>query len=409
VILATAFLGSKNHIFPPKLLFAKQFSKRKLPCNKITKMESKIKNSFFDKPIESILKVAVLAVILVWSYQIIKPFIFLMVWSLVISVALYPMHIKLKNKLGGKNILSSVIITLLLLILITLPISFLIEEVISNFIEITSSLGNQQIDLPPPSERVKEIAFVGDYIWSYWNKISENLEAFLSEHVGEIEKLGLFLFGSVAVAGKGLFLFIAAVFLSGVILVYAANGRKFAGKLGQKLAGDQRGLDLALLAETTVRSVVGGVLGLAIIQTFLVGIGLFIADIPFWGLLTMLTLFLSLIQIGATPVLVGVLVFLFLKGDNSTAAIFIVWNVIVIIIDSVIKPFLLGRGVKVPMAVIFLGSLGGFIKIGFLGLFLGPVVLALSYELLTAWINSNENKNENQNPENPEIAPTPEE
>ena len=376
--------------------------------NKNYKMKSNNTSNFLNQPIEGLLRISVLGIIVIWSYFILKPFLVLLVWSLIISVALYPTHLKLTKKLGNRSVISSAVITLLLIVVIILPITILIEEVISNFIHLTHTLGGKNIDLPPPSERVKEIAFVGEYIWTYWNQISENLESFLSQHTGELEKIGLFLFGSVAVAGKGLFLFITAVIVSGIILVYASSGRKFAANLGQKLVG-KRGNDLVQLAETTIRSVVTGVLGLAIIQTFLVGIGLFFAEIPFWGLLTLLTLFLALIQVGATPVLVGALVFLFMKGENSTAAMFIVWNVIVIILDSVLKPILLGRGIKVPMVIIFLGSLGGFIKIGFLGLFLGPVVLALAYELLTAWINNKEIKVEEIDFEEVEMTPNPEE
>ncbi len=354
-------------------------------------MKNKLSESFNEQPIENLLKIVALGIIVIWSFLIVKPFLILLVWSLIIAVALYPLHRILRAKLGGRSILSSVLITLVLLVVITLPISILVEEVISNFINLTNTLGKETIDLPPPTERIKSIAFVGEYIWKYWNMVSENLEHFLSDHTNELGKIGLFLFGSMAKAGKGLFLFISAVIVSGIILVYASNGRNFAGNLGRKLAGD-RGSDLALLAEATIRSVVGGVLGLAIIQTFLVGIGLYFAHIPFWGLLTLLTLFLALIQVGATPVLIGVLVYLFSIGEGSTAAIFIVWNVIVIVVDSILKPYLLGRGVKIPTVIVFLGSLGGFVEIGFLGLFLGPVVLALAYELLTTWVNNKEFK-----------------
>ena len=186
---------------------------------------------------------------------------------------------------------------------------------------------------------------------------------------------------------KNIYLFIAAIVVSGLLLIYSASGRVFATDISRKLAGD-RGHALIQLAEKTTRSVVTGVLGIAIIQSFLAGAGFMIAGIPYWGILVMISLFLTLIQVGVFPVVIPAIIYMFATADTTAAVIFLIWNLLVLVSDNILKPILLGRGTKVPMLVVFLGAVGGFIQSGFLGLFIGPVVLAIFYELLNMWLKS---------------------
>lgn len=349
---------------------------------------------FKEHPIDLTIRLAVLALIILYTFQILGPFIQILVWSLIISIAIFPVQKKLTELFNGKKKLAAGIITLGMLTLIILPITILAEELVINFSYIKTLLSTKAVDVPPPTLKIKEIALVGEIIYENWHEANENLEVFILHHSKELEKIGLFLFGSVAAAGKGLFLFIAAVIVSGVLLIYSVNGLNFANNLSKKLAGD-KGHEFVQLAENTTRSVVSGVLGVAIIQSFLAGAGLIAVGIPFWGILVMISLFLTLIQVGVFPIVIPAVIYVFATQDTTTAIIFLIWNVIVLLSDNILKPLLLGRGAKVPTLVVFLGAIGGFIKSGFLGLFIGPVVLALSYQLLTIWLNSaNETKDE---------------
>ena len=349
----------------------------------------KIVENIRNHPIDVTIRVSVLALIIYYSFEILGPFIQILIWSLIISIAIFPIQRKLSELLGNRKKISAALVTLAMLTLIILPITILAEELVRNFSTIKELLSSNTLDIPPPALKIKDISLVGDILYENWHEASENLEAFILHHSKELEKIGLFLFGSVAAAGKGLFLFIAAVIVSGVLLVYASNGLDFAKGLSNKLAGEN-GVELVQLAENTTRSVVSGVLGVAIIQSSLAGLGFVVVGIPFWGILVMLSLFLTLIQIGVFPIVIPAVIYVFVTQDTSTAVIFLIWNILVLISDNILKPLLLGRGTKVPALVVFLGAVGGFIHSGFLGLFIGPVVLSLSYQLLNIWMKKTE-------------------
>lgn len=348
-----------------------------------------------EHPIDLVIRIAVLSLIVIYTFQILGPFIQILVWSLIISIAIFPVQKRLTKLLNNRKKLAAGIITLGMLTLIILPITILAEELVVNFSSIKELLSSKAIDVPPPSLKVKDVALIGEILFENWHEANENLEVFIRHHSNELEKIGLFLFGSVAAAGKGLFLFITAVIVSGILLIYSVNGLNFANSLSKKLAGD-KGYEFVQLAESTTRSVVSGVLGVAIIQSFLAGIGLVAVGIPFWGILVMICLFLTLIQVGVFPIVLPAVVYIFTTQDTTTAVIFLCWNILVLLSDNILKPLLLGRGAKVPTLVVFLGAIGGFIKSGFLGLFIGPVVLALSYQLLSIWLNRPSEGEENQ-------------
>ncbi len=140
------------------------------------------------------------------------------------------------------------------------------------------------------------------------------------------------------------------------------------------------------VAEQTVRSVASGILGVALIQALLAGLGFLVAGVPAAGLLTLICLVFGVIQLGVVIVLIPVVIYLFSTADTVTAVGFLIWAALVAPVDNVLKPILLGRGVDVPMLVIFVGAIGGFLNAGIIGLFIGAVVLALGYKLFLAWL-----------------------
>jgi len=152
-----------------------------------------------------------------------------------------------------------------------------------------------------------------------------------------------------------------------------------------RLAG-KRGDELARQASAVVRSVSRGILGVALIQAIMTGLGMLVAGVPAAGLWALLALLLSTIQIGVFPVLLPAVIYVFWAKGTTTAVLFLLWAIVVGFIDNILKPLLLGRGVSVPMLVIFVGAIGGFIGAGIIGLFVGSVVLVLGYELFLAWL-----------------------
>ena len=136
---------------------------------------------------------------------------------------------------------------------------------------------------------------------------------------------------------------------------------------------------------------VKGILGVAIIQGFLAGAGFMVAGVPGAGVWAFLCVFLAIIQIGIAPVAIPVIIYMFYRADTLTAGLLMVWLILVMLSDNFLKPILLGRGAPVPMLVIFLGSIGGFISMGFIGLFIGAVVLSLGFKLFQAWLETDSN------------------
>ena len=239
--------------------------------------------------------------------------------------------------------------------------------------------------IPPPPDSIAGWPLIGEPIAKAWTLASGNLEEALRQ-VGPLFKgFGLWLVSAAAGAGLALIQFILAILISGAFLANSEAAGRLTRAVAKRLAGE-RGLEFARIAEQTVRSVASGILGVALIQALLAGLGFLVAGVPAAGLLTLVCVVFGVIQLGVVIVLIPVVIYLFSTADIVTAVGFLVWALLVAPIDNILKPLLLGRGVDVPMLVIFVGAIGGFLSAGIIGLFLGAVVLALGYKLFLAWL-----------------------
>jgi predicted PurR-regulated permease PerM len=188
----------------------------------------------------------------------------------------------------------------------------------------------------------------------------------------------------------GLLQFTLSIIIAGILMANAKGGGNFIRELFVSLAGE-RGNDFADISNVTIRNVVKGILGVAIIQGLLAGAGFMVAGVPVAGVWAFLCVFLAIIQIGIAPVALPVIIYMFYRADTLTAGLLAVWLILVMLSDNFLKPILLGRGAPVPMLVIFLGSIGGFISMGFIGLFVGAVILSLGFKLFQAWLETDSN------------------
>lgn len=211
----------------------------------------------------------------------------------------------------------------------------------------------------------------------------------MSQHSTQIKDAAIWFFSAFSNFGQGILQFVASIIIAGVFLIYSNSIQQSSHKIFTKLAGEH-GSDFAMVTVNTIRNVVKGILGVAIIQSAMAGIGFFMAGIPFAGLWTILSLMLAIVQIGSAPVVIPVIIFAFNTLNPLSAGLLTAWLVITLLSDNVLKPILLGRNAPAPMLVIFLGSIGGFITFGFIGLFLGAVVLTLGYKLFETWIDLSE-------------------
>ena len=335
--------------------------------------------------VEAAIRISLIAILIFWCFDIVKPFITPIIWGLIIAVAIYPHYQRLQEALGERQGLAATLYTLFILILFIVPTVLLAGTLVESIQYITQGFGNGSLTIPPPPESVGSWPFVGESLMKFWRLASENLEAALLQLAPHLKVVGSWLLLRTEETGLGILQFMVAIIISGFLLTHAKKSRHYMRVIMKRFAGE-RGEQLTDLAENTVRSVALGILGVAVIQSLLAGLGFIVAGVPAAGLWAILCLLLSVLQIGIALVVTPIIIYMFYTADTITAVAFLIWIIPVTFIDTVLKPILLSRGVKTPMVIIFMGAIGGFLASGIVGLFIGAVILSLSYELFLEWV-----------------------
>ncbi|MFC1680287.1 AI-2E family transporter [Pseudomonadota bacterium] len=343
------------------------------------------RNEWNGTAAELLIRLAVLAVLLIWCFRILEPFIMPVIWGIIIAVAIHPLYERLTDALGGRRRLAAAAVSTGFFLLLLVPTAMLGRLLVRNVATFAGSFDHGQLRIPLPPEGVREWPLIGESIANLWKMTATNLGDALKLIEPQIKALGGWLVDVAASAGLGLLMLLFAFVIAGVMLATSARGDRLARDISQRLAGP-RGDEFATLVEVTIRSVARSVLGVAVIQTMLASFGMMAAGVPGVGIWALLCLVLSTVQIGVGPVLVPAVIWVFATGDTLTGLLFLVWSVFVMLSDNLLKPLLLGRGADVPMAVIFLGSIGGMLSSGIVGLFIGAIVLSLGYKLFQAWL-----------------------
>jgi predicted PurR-regulated permease PerM len=340
------------------------------------------------KVTEIVIRLTVLALVLIWCFKILQPFIIPVVWGMIIAVAIHPLYQRLAMLLGGRQNLSATLITLLFLALLMGPILMLTQLLVENVAVLGQHLRTEQIAIPMPPESVKDWPIIGESVAGLWSLASTNLAEALELLQPQLKTFGVWLVGLATSAGIGIIIFLFSVVIAGAMLAHSAGSHRIVHGISRRLLGDERGEEMANLAEITIRSVTRGVLGVAVIQALLAGIGFAVVGIPGAGIWALFCLISAIVQLGVGPIVIPAVIYVFATGDTVTAVLFLVWSAVILVLDNILKPLLLGRGVDVPMLVIFLGSIGGMLMMGIVGLFIGAVVLALGYKLLQGWVGT---------------------
>ncbi len=338
--------------------------------------------------VEVIIRIGLLTFIFGWCFLILSPFLSPVIWGMIIAVTLYPFYKNLTKLFRGHNTLAAVALTIVALLFILIPAALLAESMWDGITHLRGLYDQGQI-IPPPDERVNSWPTFLKPVADLWKAASTNLQAVVVKYAPQLKDAASYLLGLLTGTGLGVLEFMASVIIAGVFLNYSKQGGDATRRVFTRLAGES-GVKFAELSEVTIRNVVKGILGVAIIQSVLSGLGFFIAGVPLAGLWTLLCLILALVQVGVGPVVIGTAIYMFVTHDTLPAALFAVWSLIILLSDNILKPLLLGKGAPVPMLVVFLGSLGGFVANGFLGLFLGPVLLSVGYTLFKAWLGTAE-------------------
>ena len=351
--------------------------------------------NFQKNVMASYLQIAALTLLIVLCFRIISPFLNIVLWALIIAVAIYPAHQSLGARLGGRYKTSATAFVVLGLAILLLPTIMMAESSIHVLKQAGAEFRTGAISIPPPDASVADWPVIGDTVYETWSGAASNLQETLNQFEPQLTAFGQWLLrlsGSMAI---GVLQFIFSIVIAGAFLVVGESGYKTVQTFSSSLLG-ARGPQLTDLAVQTIRSVAKGVLGVAIIQALLSAVGLSLVGVPAVGIWTALVLVLAIVQLPPLIVLGPIAVWVFSAMDTTPATIFAVYAFIVSISDSFLKPLFLGRGMEIPMLVILLGAIGGAILSGIIGLFVGAVVLAIGYTVLTHWMENDELGNPRQ-------------
>jgi predicted PurR-regulated permease PerM len=335
--------------------------------------------------IQLTIRLGLLAILIYWTFLLIRPFVPILAWSVVLAVALYPVFARLAGLLGGRPRLAATILTVISLGIIVGPATWVGLSAVEGVRVVAAQLSTGDLTVPSPPDSVKEWPFLGMPLYEFWSRASENLRAVLHEIATYLKPLAGTMIGLASNAGIGTLKFLISVGVAGALFVHgpqlATATRSFLSHVVP-----ERSEYFLQLAAATIRAVSQGVIGVAVLQSLLAGIGLKLAGIPGAGLLALAVLVLVIIQVGTAIVLFPVIIWVWAAKDFTTALPLTLFLVVVGVLDNVLKPLVMGRGLTTPTPVIFIGVVGGTLAHGIVGLFIGPIVLAVAWELMAAWI-----------------------
>lgn len=337
-----------------------------------------------NQPLETSIQVGLAALLVIACLLILRPFIPLIMWGTIIAIASYPAFLKLERALKGRRNLAAVLWTLLLLAILIVPLVLLVQNLLEGMQPIVARILNGSLVLPPPPASVAHWPVIGLPLARTWSAASANLSETVFKFTPQIKSALPGFLSASAGLGSTVLQFFLSILLSGAFLANEQAASKLTRSLAIRLFGDE-GPEYEQLVGSTIRSVTFGVLGVALIQTAFAAAGFFVVGIPGASVWSVLFLAAAILQFGML-VLVPAVIYVFAVASTVKAVIFLVWCVIVGLMDNVLKPIFLGRGAAVPIAVVFLGVLGGFVAMGIVGLFVGAFVLSVGYKLFLAWI-----------------------
>jgi len=324
-------------------------------------------------------------------FFILKPFIPAFVWAVTIVVATWPLMLRLQAWLGGKRGFAVAVMTLVLLLLFIVPFTLAILTLLDNADMIRGRVESLKTQgLPPPPGWVSGIPLAGPRLSESWRELaaagSEGLSARLVPYAGKIVTWFVDQAGSV---GMMLVQFLLTVIISAILYSGGEPTANAVRRFARRLAG-QRGDDVTVLAARAIRGVALGVVGTALIQSLIGGIGLVVCGVPAVAVLAAIMFILCIAQLGPVLVLIPAVIWLYWSGQNLWGTVLLVFTVVAATLDNVLRPILIKKGADLPLLLIFAGVIGGLVAFGIIGLFIGPVVLAVTYTLLGAWVDGDE-------------------
>ena len=336
--------------------------------------------------VDVILPLLIIGVLIALCVQLLIPFVGLLLWTIVFAICFYPVHKKLLAR-GVRSWLSATIIGTGLGALVLVPTAIGTMSAASNVPGIVAAVQSGERQVRPPPAAVNDIPVVGKTVYAGWSQASTNWPEFREKYRPQLSTFTRWLGAQARGTLVAILLLVAAIIFSAIVLAYAERTRAFIGSIFARVTGDRtRGDHYMSIVSATIKSVALGVIFVAFIQALLCGLGFFVLGIPGAGILSVAAMVLGVLQLPVVIVTIPAIIFAFGVKSTGVALAFTVWFLVSGLSDAALKPLLIGHGLEVPMPVILLGVIGGVLAYGLVGLFIGAVLLAVGWILLTEWL-----------------------
>lgn len=335
--------------------------------------------------IDMAVRLALIAGVAYVSLLLLRPVAPLLLWSVILAVAVFPLYSLLRRRAGVRPWLGGTLLSIVLLVLLVTPVILLSTSAIQTLEAYGHMVMEGNRVVPPPPESLSTWPVIGERLHAFWLAAANDSRSFITGHIPQIASFGRFIGSIAAGVAFEVLQFAAAIVVAGVLLAYSDRLSVTVTGLAGRIA-DARGRHFVEIAGSTIRNVSQGVIGVALLQAALLGLGLLVAEVPFAGALTFVCLVLAIVQVGPNIVMIPVIIWVWFAMPSVTAAIFTVYTAPLLLLDNVLRPILMARGLQTPMPVILAGVICGTLAGGLIGLFVGPVVLAVFYDLLQTWM-----------------------
>ena len=337
--------------------------------------------------IDVMIRVGALVLFIYLSFTLVQPFLGILIWSVILTVALYPIFLWLRTRFGGHGGAAAIVLTFFCLIIVFGPTAILSSSIVVSLEKIAMAIKAGTFNIPGPPADLINLPYVGKDLHSVWILVTSNSAGFVKQYGHTLLVPGEWLLKAVAGLAGSILIFAVSVVISGFLFIYGPGLARRTTGVSMSIAGP-RGSDFVNLAGATIRNVARGVIGIAVLEALVLGVALIVAEVPHAGLLTFVTLVLAIVQIGTDLTVIPLIIWFWVTKDTTTALFFTLSMVPVVVLEHAVKPIAMSKGLDTPMLVILIGVFGGTIAYGLHGLFLGPIFLAVFYELLTFWMET---------------------
>ena len=333
------------------------------------------------------LQVLTIGALIVSSLLVLQPFLVALAWGATIAIATWPVLLRVQGALRGRRGLAVLVMTSALAFTVVLPVFFAITTLVRNAPRVEEwATSLTHVTVPAPPSWVESLPLVGGTIADQWRAHAAASASELSAYVMPAARaVGLWFVGQAGSVATFVIQLLLTIIVTAILYANGEAAVDMANRFARRLAGP-RGAEAVHLAALAVRAVALGVVVTAVVQSLLGGLGLVVAAVPFAGFFTALMFVLGIAQVGAGPVLVGATIWVYVKSGAAWGTVFLVWAIFCTVLDNFLRPMLIKRGADLPLLLIFAGVIGGLVAFGIIGLFIGPVLLAVAYTLLVDWI-----------------------